>query len=170
MGATNTVSQIDSHRWDGIYTFNACAPELRKTFCSRAYDVEKKTPYSNPGATTPFRSIYVAHASPGKHSPHKPCVQARSNGNFYHSWWNSAEVSHSSWIAINSFNEWHEGTQIEPAKAKTLSNDPYDLGRYLNYGNKTKYLTITDDRSDDFMNTRVEANNPPRCIQSSCCN
>ena len=39
----------------------------------------------------------------------------RENGKYYDRMFNDAIQSGASYIGITSFNEWHEGTQIEPA-------------------------------------------------------
>ncbi len=43
-------------------------------------------------------------------------TQSRDNGKYYDDYWKKAIAVEPSAIAITSFNEWHEGTQIEPAK------------------------------------------------------
>ena len=50
------------------------------------------------------------------------------NGTFYRDMWEKVMLSDPQWVLITSFNEWHEGTEIEP------SLDYGDL-----YLNLTKY-------------------------------
>ncbi len=40
----------------------------------------------------------------------------RKNGEFYNAIWKTALASNPDWILITSFNEWFEGTEIEPSK------------------------------------------------------
>jgi hypothetical protein len=54
--------------------------------------------------------------------------QSRRAGRSYDRWWEKAISADSEFVAIISFNEWHEGTQIEPA---SYMRDPPH--RYLNY-------------------------------------
>ena len=44
-------------------------------------------------------------------------VQARNDGAYYRACWAGAEQSRADLVAITSFNEWLEGTQIEPAQS-----------------------------------------------------
>jgi len=44
--------------------------------------------------------------------------KARRNGATYDSMWNGALAAHPSLVTITSFNEWGEGTQIEPAVSR----------------------------------------------------
>jgi glycoprotein endo-alpha-1,2-mannosidase len=44
-------------------------------------------------------------------------VKPRRNGATYDSMWHAAIAAHPDGVTITSFNEWHEGTQIEPAAA-----------------------------------------------------
>jgi glycoprotein endo-alpha-1,2-mannosidase len=44
-----------------------------------------------------------------------PVVKQRHNGRTYDSMWKMAVASGADRVTITSFNEWHEGTQIEPA-------------------------------------------------------
>lgn len=49
----------------------------------------------------------------GRPAP-RPLV-SRDNGNLYRSLWQSAIAAGPDWILIVSFNEWHEGSEIEPS-------------------------------------------------------
>jgi len=40
----------------------------------------------------------------------------RQNGARYDAMWQAAISAGSEWISVTTFNEWHEGTQIEPAQ------------------------------------------------------
>ncbi|XP_040577455.1 glycoprotein endo-alpha-1,2-mannosidase [Lepeophtheirus salmonis] len=50
----------------------------------------------------------------------------RRKGRYYGAAWKFALNSGAKMFSITSFNEWHEGTQIEPAVPKTLGNYSYD--------------------------------------------
>jgi hypothetical protein len=58
-----------------------------------------------------------------------PAVKERRNGATYDSMWRSAIAAGADEVSITSFNEWHEGTQIEPA-APAGRHGAY---RYLGY-------------------------------------
>ncbi len=45
-----------------------------------------------------------------------PIVVPRDNGNLYRRMWSAALVTQPDWVIICSFNEWHEGTEIEPSR------------------------------------------------------
>ena len=48
--------------------------------------------------------------------------RSRDSGATYDSRWMGAIGAHPDAVAITSYNEWHEGTQIEPAVPKCLSS------------------------------------------------
>ena len=58
-----------------------------------------------------------------------PRLKPRRNGHTYDAMWGSAIAAHPDEVTITSFNEWHEGTQIEPA-APPSRHGEY---RYLSY-------------------------------------
>ncbi len=60
-------------------------------------------------------------------------VQDRASGSYYANAWQAAIASHPNWIVITSFNEWPEGTYIEPSQ---------------NYGDQ--YLSLTAQWSQQF--------------------
>lgn len=52
-------------------------------------------------------------------------TRKRLNGNYYKESFNNALKVSPDFISITSFNEWHEGTQIEPAVAKKTKSRTY---------------------------------------------
>jgi glycoprotein endo-alpha-1,2-mannosidase len=63
----------------------------------------------------------------------------RDNGNYYREHFKMAHTAKADIVSITSFNEWHEGTQIEPAIPHTENNSSY-----LEYDrNPDEYLEIT---------------------------
>lgn len=49
----------------------------------------------------------------------------RRHGQYYDVGWRTALSAGTPYISITSFNEWHEGTQIEPAQSKSNGGFPY---------------------------------------------
>lgn len=74
-------------------------------------------------------------------------VRDRQDGQYYVSTWNAAMVTSPDWIVITSFNEWVEGSQIEPS---------------VSYGDK--YLSLTRQLSAQFKS------GPPRLVPVSARN
>jgi len=75
-------------------------------------------------------------------------TQDRKNGIYYDDYWEKAIALKTQYVAITSFNEWHEGTQIEPAR-------PYKTTgfTYLDYTPQADdyYITRTRYWSDHFL-------------------
>ncbi len=71
-------------------------------------------------------------------------TRSRDHGEYYEKMFMNALRAHPDYIGITSFNEWHEGTQIEPAVPKKISSYTYeDYGENtdpLFYIKKTKAL------------------------------
>jgi glycoprotein endo-alpha-1,2-mannosidase len=87
-----------------------------------------------------------------------PRVKPRRNGRTYDSMWRGAIAAKADRVTITSFNEWHEGTQIEPAAPP----GHHGLYRYLSYNGawgehgvpaETAYLDRTRYWSDVFRST-----------------
>jgi glycoprotein endo-alpha-1,2-mannosidase len=87
-----------------------------------------------------------------------PRLKPRRNGATYDAMWRAAIASGADRVTITSFNEWHEGTQIEPA----APGEHHGLYRYLSYDGawgqhgvaaEGAYLTRTRYWSDVFRST-----------------
>nr|CAD7456120.1 unnamed protein product [Timema tahoe] len=52
-------------------------------------------------------------------------IRHRRHGKYYEVAWRSALAAHARVVSITSFNEWHEGTQIEPAIPRVISTFTY---------------------------------------------
>lgn len=65
--------------------------------------------------------LWVATVMPGyddrKVRPGSGFARPREDGDYYRRCWQAAIVSRPDWIVINSFNEWPEGSYIEPSRA-----------------------------------------------------
>ncbi|MFT3685210.1 MAG: glycoside hydrolase family 99-like domain-containing protein [Phycisphaerales bacterium] len=78
----------------------------------------------------------------------KPGIRVdRDNGRFYDTLWKDAIAAKPDWVLITSFNEWHEGSEIEP------SNEHGD-----------KYIKATAEWAKKFKQTTA-ANEPPTPAQ-----
>jgi hypothetical protein len=105
--------------FDGIYTYDIVTFTGNKfsRICAEAHAMHLLcAPSVGPG--------YDARRGSG--DPH---VKPRRNGATYDHMWRSAIAAHADRVTITSFNEWHEGTQIEPAALPSR----HGAYRYLSY-------------------------------------
>ena len=75
--------------------------------------------------------LWVATVMPGyddrKARPGSGFARSRDGGEYYRQNWQAAMDSNPQWVVINSFNEWPEGSYIEPSR--TYGNQYLDLTR-----------------------------------------
>jgi hypothetical protein len=145
---TALVGAAASGGFDGVYTYDIVTYGAMKfaRLCSEAHAKHLIcAPSVGPG--------YDARRGSGD-----PVVKQRRNGKTYDSMWQMAIRSGADRVTITSFNEWHEGTQIEPA----LPRQRRGAYRYLSYDGawglhglaaETAYLTRTRYWSDVFRST-----------------
>jgi glycoprotein endo-alpha-1,2-mannosidase len=62
----------------------------------------------------------------GRRATGDPDVRSRLNGATYDAMWRAAIAAHTPVVTITSYNEWHEGTQIEPARAGRPGYESYN--------------------------------------------
>ncbi|WP_203972350.1 discoidin domain-containing protein [Planotetraspora silvatica] len=82
-------------------------------------------------------------ANPGNTTP----TLGRANGSTYDTEWSNAIATSPSWVSVTSFNEWHEGSVIEPAASNPPAGFGYETfqGAYGTTGtaSETAYLDRT---------------------------
>ena len=122
-------SERNAARFDGLHTYNICGAvkgktpaELRAWAAAHYADAVK--------LAREHGRIACVTVIPGYDDTkiRKPGLKAeRLNGQVYRVLWDQAIKARPDWVLITSWNEWHEGSEIEPS---------------LEYGDQ--YLRITD--------------------------
>ncbi len=91
---------------DGVYTYDAMASP--GDFATLVADCRAANVICSPSVSPGFDNRNAV--ATGQQ------VQDRQNGARYDAMWQAAISARSEWISVTTFNEWHEGTQIEPAQ------------------------------------------------------
>ena len=102
---TALVGFAAAAHFDGVYTYDVLVygGDKFSRICTEAHAVHLLClPSVGPG--------YDARRATGDER-----VKPRRNGATYDSMWKAALGANADAVTITSFNEWHEGTQIEPA-------------------------------------------------------
>ena len=105
LAQTGNVARAAADGFGGVYTYDIVeyGPSSFAHFCSRAHQLHLVcAPSVGPGYEA-MRATGDTHARP------------RRDGATYDSMWRAALGAHADRVTITSYNEWHEGTQIEPA-------------------------------------------------------
>lgn len=135
-------SIVNEGHFDGAYNYATLAQGDELSF-DWALSVPASCLYV-PGVTSGFSARRIG----GSEDTYLP----RLDGNTYIEQWSAAlAVGIEPWmVAITSFNEWHEGTQIEPAAENKNDGEGYD---YLSYSplSEDGYLTLTKQLSEEFL-------------------
>jgi len=156
---TTLVGKAAKAKFDGVYTYDVLlwGGDMYLRYCAQAHRVGLTClPSVGPGydatrATADLR------------------VKPRRDGATYDAMWRSAIRSPADGVTITSYNEWHEGTQIEPARARPVGSaaaaglQTYD-GAYGRTGRPAEraYLDRTAFWSDTFMRSR--RSRPPQSV------
>ena len=133
---------VDGGHFDGLYSYAVLEP-----FGADAYSWARALPpdaWYVPGVNPGFSAVRIGYEA----STYVP----RRDGAAYQERWQAALDAgvEPALVAITTFNEWHEGTQIEPAAAgaKTGGGHTYaDFGKLTPDG----YLALTRQWVDQFV-------------------
>jgi hypothetical protein len=150
---TNLVGKAQAGMFDGVYTYDVLlwGGNTFPRLCAQAHHLGLQClPSVGPGydatrATADLR------------------VKPRRNGATYDGMWQSAIRSGADAVTITSYNEWHEGTQIEPARtsppgaAAAATYESY-AGAYGLTGRAAQdaYLVRTSFWSRAFLRSRLQ--------------
>src|SRR5207249_10356645 len=149
---TTLPGRASAARFDGVYTYDVLiwGGDTFPRLCKQAHKVDLAClPSVGPG--------YEAARATGDLR-----VKSRRDGATYDAMWRSAISSGADGVTITSYNEWHEGTQIEPARARPrgaatpTTFESYD-GAYGLHGRAAEnaYLLRTAFWSAEFARSRV---------------
>jgi hypothetical protein len=131
---TNLAGRAAAGKFDGVYTYDVLLFDglLFPRLCGQARQLRLVcAPSVGPG--------YDARRATGDAR-----VRPRRNGATYDAMWRGAVKARADLVTITSYNEWHEGTQIEPARARRAGFQGYD-GAWGLHGRaaETAYLDRT---------------------------
>jgi glycoprotein endo-alpha-1,2-mannosidase len=126
LAQTTNVARAAADGFDGVYTYDIVSYNASSfaRLCARARAA---------------RLICAPSVGPGfeaERATGDPHVKPRLNGRTYDSMWAAAIRAGADRVTITSYNEWHEGTQIEAARgsnSRTLAASPTIGVRYLSY-------------------------------------
>jgi hypothetical protein len=113
---TNLAGRAAAGKFDGVYTYDVLLFKgaLFPRLCGQARKLGLLcAPSVGPG--------YDA-----RRATRDARVRPRRNGATYDSMWQGALRSRADLVTITSYNEWHEGTQIEPARADRRGYQSYE--------------------------------------------
>ncbi|MGL6125699.1 glycoside hydrolase family 99 protein [Chryseobacterium artocarpi] len=143
----NDSAFFDKSGFDGFYTYFASEGFVFGSTTSNWKDMAQ---YAKD-----HHLIFIPCVGPGYSDTRiRPWNEAnfksRDNGKYYEKMFDAAIKVNPEFIGITSFNEWHEGTQIEPAIPKKIDNFIYE-----DYGKDPwMYIKETKRLTDKFLKGR----------------
>ena len=133
-GHTTMVGRAKASGFDGLYTYDVLTwnGALFRRLCTQAHTAGLLcAPSVGPG--------YDARLTTGLEA-----VRPRNDGRTYDSMWKTALRANPDVVTITSYNEWQEGTQIEPARFVALGGPSYeDAWGKTGVAAQRAYLTAT---------------------------
>ena len=94
--------------FDGIYSYNPYGRLKQNKNLAEDYASLKEVADEE-------KVIFAATVLPGFDKPSTGSFYPRNNGETYNKTWEAAVNSGAKWILICTWNEWHEGSEIEPS-------------------------------------------------------
>ncbi len=129
----------ESH-FDGIFTYDGFGYD-GSTFAGVNQKVKERNSIFSPSVAPGY---VATRATPDTRIKPRFNSSPACTGYTYDCMWNAAIASGAEWVSITSFNEWHEGTQIEPAVSKAIAGYTYsDYNDFEPAAAADLYLTKT---------------------------
>jgi glycoprotein endo-alpha-1,2-mannosidase len=112
LSAMESASFVEQAGFDGIYTYFASQGFTYGSTLNNWQSIAEWSKQKN--------LIFIPSVGPGyidtKIRPwNEVSIRARKDGEYYDEMWKEALKQHVPIVSVTSYNEWHEGTQIEPA-------------------------------------------------------
>jgi hypothetical protein len=113
------ISPESAQVFDGIHTYNPTGLTKGKTageiraWAKTTFPEWIKTAGPNRIACVTIIPGYDDSCQPSRKPP-RPITE-RSHGDTYRAMWEEAIAANPDWVLITSWNEWHEGSEIEPS-------------------------------------------------------
>lgn len=111
------ISQAAAEIFDGIHTYNVTgrtkgmSPEQLRSWAKEFYPMTVKTAGTKIAAVT----IIPGYDDHKLGRPEPRPITDRHKGQTYAILWEEAISANPDWVLITSWNEWHEGSEIEPS-------------------------------------------------------
>lgn len=128
LAQTSDLTLVEAGGFDGGYPYDGLAPFKHPDFLpgwqrtAQEFAAAGKlfVPSVGPG-------YWDDRAVPTKGADEPEAARSRDNGKatHYDAAWTAAIATNAPFVTITSFNEWHEGSQIEPAVAKQIDGYAY---------------------------------------------
>jgi glycoprotein endo-alpha-1,2-mannosidase len=132
-GHTTLVGRAKASGFDGLYTYDVVtwSGALFKRLCAQAHAAGLLcAPSVGPGYDARLATRHEA-------------VRERNDGRTYDRMWKTALRADADVVTITSYNEWQEGTQIEPARVAVSRPDYDGAWGKAGLGAQRAYLTAT---------------------------
>ncbi len=111
--------QADMLLWDGLYTLGHTGRmhERSAAVCARVQAETFQVPIllARRAERLSVVTLVPGHDDRKSAAPGKGVVLEREEGRIYNALWAQAMKDNPDWLLINSFNQWHVGTEIEPS-------------------------------------------------------
>ena len=113
------ISAAAARIFDGVHTYNPTgltkgkSPDEIRAWAGSTFPEWVKTAGPNRIACVTIIPGYDDSCQPSRKPP-RPITE-RHNGATYKALWEAAIAANPDWVLITSWNEWHEGSEIEPS-------------------------------------------------------
>ena len=130
-----------NRNFQGVHQYDNYAPTRDDMYFETYLSLKK--------SSNRFNQVFCAGVSPGYNDTvvrDGNVPFGRDNGNYYKNNWNEAISLNPNWITITSWNEWHEGTEIEPS----IENGNLALNQTKQYISEFKsgeYHSLTEENA-----------------------
>ncbi|MBD3351599.1 MAG: hypothetical protein GF364_08950 [Candidatus Lokiarchaeota archaeon] len=114
IGYQAPIGQQELDMFDGIHLYNPSQPYL-EDFNEAVNDIVDLQFYACLNNMLFCATVLPGYNDTALNKPDPVPVYPRSGGETYNRTWDAALELEPDWILITSFNEWHEGTEIEPS-------------------------------------------------------